>query len=90
MKADHNTITPFGIKVMSKYMVLSKRELGMIKKNTLQTPLYKHPCISVHVTRVWFSIYKEHVYVVCFVCAYLVFFTNNVILLFIFQPVYNR
>ncbi len=32
MKADHNIITPFGIKVMSKYRVLSKRELCMIKK----------------------------------------------------------
>ncbi len=31
IKADHNTITPFGIKVMSKYKVLSKRECGMIK-----------------------------------------------------------
>ncbi len=31
MKADHNTIKPFGIKVMSKYKVLSKREHGMIK-----------------------------------------------------------
>ncbi len=32
MKADHNTITPFGIKVMSKYKVLSKRERSMINK----------------------------------------------------------
>ncbi len=32
MKADHNTITPFGVKVMSKYKVLSKRERGVIKK----------------------------------------------------------
>ncbi len=31
MIADHNTITPFGIKVMSKYKVLSKCERGMIK-----------------------------------------------------------
>ncbi len=31
MKADHNTITPFGVKVMSKYKVLSKGERGMIK-----------------------------------------------------------
>ncbi len=32
MKADHNTITPFGVKVMSKYKILSKRECGVIKK----------------------------------------------------------
>ncbi len=31
MKAVHNTITPFSIKVMSKYKVLSKRERGVIK-----------------------------------------------------------
>ncbi len=31
IKADHNTITPFDVKVMSKYKVLSKREHGMIK-----------------------------------------------------------
>ncbi len=37
MKADHNTITPFGIKVMSKYKVLSKREHGM----TLTTSIFK-------------------------------------------------
>ncbi len=34
MKADHNTITPFGIKVISKYKVLSKHERCMIKKTT--------------------------------------------------------
>ncbi len=32
MKADHNTITLFGVKVMSKNKVLSKRERGVIKK----------------------------------------------------------
>ncbi len=32
MKADHNTITPFGVKVMSKYKVSSKCKRGMIKK----------------------------------------------------------
>ncbi len=31
MKADHNTITPFGVEVMSKYTVLSKGERGVIK-----------------------------------------------------------
>ncbi len=31
MKADHNSITLFGIKVMSKYKLLSKRERGVIK-----------------------------------------------------------
>ncbi len=31
MKADHNAITPFGVKVMWKYKVLSKREHCMIK-----------------------------------------------------------
>ncbi len=31
IQADHNTITPFCVKVMSKYKVLSKRERGMIK-----------------------------------------------------------
>ncbi len=31
IKADHNTITQFGVKVMSKYKVLSKHEHGMIK-----------------------------------------------------------
>ncbi len=31
MKADHKTIMLFGIKVMSKYKVLSKRERGVIK-----------------------------------------------------------
>ncbi len=31
MKADHNTIMPVGVKVMSKYKVLSKREHGVIK-----------------------------------------------------------
>ncbi len=47
MKADHNTIMPFGIKVMSKYKVLSKRECGMIKMNTMQleTPGGNHCCI---------------------------------------------
>ncbi len=35
MKADHNTITLFGVKVMSKYTVLSKRERGMIIKKKL-------------------------------------------------------
>ncbi len=30
-KADHNTITPFGVKVCQKYKVLSKREHGVIK-----------------------------------------------------------
>ncbi len=32
MKADHNTITPFGVKVLSKYKVLSKLERGVINK----------------------------------------------------------
>ncbi len=32
MKADHNTIMPFDVKVMSKYKVLSMCERGMIKK----------------------------------------------------------
>ncbi len=32
MKADHNTITPFGVKVMSKYKELSKSERVVIKK----------------------------------------------------------
>ncbi len=32
MKADHNTITAFGVKIMSKYKVLSKRESGVIKR----------------------------------------------------------
>ncbi len=32
MKADHNTITPFGVKVMGKDKVFSKREHCMIKK----------------------------------------------------------
>ncbi len=32
MKADHNTITPFDVKVMLKYKVLSKHECGVIKK----------------------------------------------------------
>ncbi len=32
MKTDHYTITPFCVKVMSKYKVLSKCERGMIKK----------------------------------------------------------
>ncbi len=32
MKADHNTITPFGVKVMSTYKVLSKCEHGVIKR----------------------------------------------------------
>ncbi len=32
MKPGHKTITPFGIKVMSKYKVLSKRERGVTKK----------------------------------------------------------
>ncbi len=36
MKADHNTIMLFGVKVMSKYKVLSKRECGMIKKLEFQ------------------------------------------------------
>ncbi len=31
IKADHNTITQFSVKVMSKYKVLSKREHGLIK-----------------------------------------------------------
>ncbi len=31
MKADHNTITLFGVEVMSKYKVLSKGERGVIK-----------------------------------------------------------
>ncbi len=31
MKADHNTITLFSIKIMSKYEVLSKRERDMVK-----------------------------------------------------------
>ncbi len=34
MKADHNIITPFGVKVMSKYNVLSKRERCMIKNKS--------------------------------------------------------
>ncbi len=34
MKADQNTITQFSVKVMSKYKVLSRRERGVIKKNT--------------------------------------------------------
>ncbi len=33
MKADHNTIMLFAIKVMLKYKVLSKRERGVIKKS---------------------------------------------------------
>ncbi len=33
MKADHNTITPFSVKLMSKYKVLSKCERDVIKKN---------------------------------------------------------
>ncbi len=33
MKADHNTITLFIVKLMSKYKVLSKREHDVIKKN---------------------------------------------------------
>ncbi len=37
MKADHNTITPFGVKVMSKYKVLSKRECGVIKSDCDKT-----------------------------------------------------
>ncbi len=32
MKVDHNTIMPFGVKVMSKYKFLSKRERSVIKK----------------------------------------------------------
>ncbi len=40
MKSDHNTITPFSIKVMSKYKVLSKHEHGVIKKVEL--------CVVVH------------------------------------------
>ncbi len=40
MKADHNTITPFDIKVMSKYKVLSKNERGVIKKKGLKTHLF--------------------------------------------------
>ncbi len=32
MKADHNTIMLFGVKVMSKYKVFSKRERGMTKR----------------------------------------------------------
>ncbi len=40
MKADHTTITPFGIKVMSKYKVLSKRERGMIKILQQKTKKY--------------------------------------------------
>ncbi len=32
MKADHNTITPFSVKVMTKYKVLSKSERSVIKK----------------------------------------------------------
>ncbi len=31
MKADHNTIMPFGVKVMAKYKVLLKHEHGVIK-----------------------------------------------------------
>ncbi len=31
MKADHITIIPFGIKIMSKYKVLPKHERGVIK-----------------------------------------------------------
>ncbi len=34
MKDDHNAITPFGIKVMWKYNVLSKQECCMPNKNT--------------------------------------------------------
>ncbi len=33
MKADHNTIKPFGAKVMSKYKVLSKHVHGVIKSD---------------------------------------------------------
>ncbi len=32
VKPGHKTITPFGVKVMSKFKVLSKREHGVIKK----------------------------------------------------------
>ncbi len=32
IKADHSAITPFGVKVMSKYKVLSKRERSVIKR----------------------------------------------------------
>ncbi len=35
IQADHNTITPFGVKVMSKFKELSKHERGMIKINCL-------------------------------------------------------
>ncbi len=42
MKADHNTIMPFGIKVMWNYKVLSKCERCMIKKN-------------LHFDMVWFA-----------------------------------
>ncbi len=34
MKADHNTITLLGIKLMSKYKVFSKRERSVIKQIT--------------------------------------------------------
>ncbi len=37
MKAGHNTITPFNVKVMSKYKVLSKLERGVIKKRSYWT-----------------------------------------------------
>ncbi len=41
MKDDHNTITPFGVEVMSKYKVLSKRERGGIKKLYFQSEAAK-------------------------------------------------
>ncbi len=36
MKADHNTIMPLGVKVMSKYKMLSKRECGVIKSRVFR------------------------------------------------------
>ncbi len=53
MKADHNTIMPFGVKVMSKYKVLSKHERGMIKKPTYNT--------SLKYMRVHLRVFKGHI-----------------------------
>ncbi len=38
IKADYNTITPFGVKVMSQYKVLLKRECGVIKNTNNKQP----------------------------------------------------
>ncbi len=53
MKADHNTIKPFGLKLMSKYKVLSKHERGVIK-NAQMTTLYTNWSLHITFTMIYY------------------------------------